>query len=135
MNSQRNIIDGELLVTAALPATASTAVSAGIDLGSTTLGAVAESIAALVKVPATPDLADTKTITVSIQDSADNSSFAAIDGTGSLVLLGAGGTGAAAAELRVKLPTTSRKYVRATATAVASAGDSTGVSLEFSIRT
>jgi molybdenum-dependent DNA-binding transcriptional regulator ModE len=64
-------------------------------------------------------------ITVKVQDSADNSSFADVAILATLVATGAGGTGSAAASLTQRAPLTLRRYVRVNIAASATAGDNT----------
>eukprot|EP00112_Aurelia_sp_Birch-Aquarium-sp1_P002666 Seg12982.2 transcript_id=Seg12982.2/GoldUCD/mRNA.D3Y31 product="hypothetical protein" protein_id=Seg12982.2/GoldUCD/D3Y31 len=138
-DSTRNIKDGELIVSRALPGTGlpgtgATVTSTALDLEGEALGATAECVEAVIEIPATPNLADNKSITISLEDSADNSTFSAIAEAGSAIITGSGGSGADKKEVHLKLPTTTRRYLRASATAETSAGDSTGVDFEFSIR-
>ncbi len=127
--STRNLQDYLLTQTKALPAAAASNSATAIDLDGVTLGAAAEAVEYLISVPATPALVDTKTITITIEDSADNSSFAAVSGLSTLVLTGAGGTGAAATTRRVKLPTTTRRYLRFSSAVEAAGGTNTGVTV------
>ena len=87
----------------------------------------------VVSIPATPSLADTKNITLTLQDSADNSTFAAIAAEATLVVTGAGGAGAAAASRRVKFPPTTRRYVRLSAAVDSAGGSNIAVSTTFQI--
>lgn len=132
--SNRNQKDGALLVTRALPATGATVTSSAINLDGETLGATAECVEAVISVPATTTLVDAKTITISLEDSADNSAFSSLTGAGSAVVTGKTGNGSDAVEVHLKLPTTTRRYLRATATAATASGDSTGTNFELSIR-
>jgi hypothetical protein len=126
-----NIRDYNLENLTALPSAAGTVNSASIDLGSTTPGPLVETGLTLeVNLPATPNLANAATITVTIQDSADNSSFAAVANVSTIGLLGAGGVGAAAKNVRLPLPNTVRRYVRASAVQV-STGDNSAVQMRF----
>ena len=133
--STRNLQDYFLKTTKALPAAGATANATAIDLGSVTLGAAAESCELLIELPATPSLADTKKVTITVEDSADNSSFAAIGGLATLVATGAGGAGAAATSQRYKLPTTTRRYLRFSAAVEASGGTNTAVSVTAKLLT
>jgi hypothetical protein len=121
----RVLIDSEKLVTRALPAQNTNVNSASIDFGTPP---APEAMELRVSVPATPLLANAQTITVTFQDSADNSSFAAIPELATLVITGGGGVGAAAAVRDVNLPASARRYVRVNIAASATAGDNTAVS-------
>lgn len=70
----------------------------------------------------TAQLADTKVVTYTLQDSADGSSFAAVDPLITTTQTGAGGAGAAAKTVRFRLPANTRRYVRIAQTATASPG-------------
>jgi hypothetical protein len=124
----RNIKDASKRVTTAFPAQDTTAASAAIDLEQAEAFPVNESLALVVAVPALPDLANDQTATITLQDSANGTDFATLAGLSTVVLTGAGGTGAAAAKRVVRLPDNTRRYVRANVAMSATAGDNTGVS-------
>lgn len=121
--------DALLIVTKALPAQNTTNTSDSIDLG---LG-IPEHVQALIELPATPSLADGQTITLTLHDSADNSSFAAVAALASLAVTGAGGVGAAATSRQVALPPGIRRYIRLSQAASATAGNNTAVSATLSV--
>lgn len=127
----RNIKDANFIATKALPAAGASVSTTAFDI--TGSGFVPEEIEAQLSLPATPNLADAKTITLTIEDSADNSSFAAVAALATLVVTGAGGAGAAAASRLLKFPSNLRRYVRVTASVDASGGDNTAVSVTFQI--
>lgn len=131
----RTHTDAQLTKTTALPAQTATANGASIDLGVTTAAALSEAVQLEISIPATPSLANSQTITATFQDSADNSSFAAITGLSTLVATGAGGVGSAAVSRKVPLPNATRRYVRASYAASATAGDNTAVSGTFKVLT
>ena len=106
----------------ALPAAAATAVTASINFESTTLGPAADDIEATISIDATPSLVDDKTIILTVEDSADNSTFAAVAGIGTLTVTGASSAGAAAASQRFKFPPATRQYVRASAAVLTGGG-------------
>lgn len=126
--SLRMLEDAALKTVKALPAAAAAASQTAIDLGQVTSESVNEAFDVLLSVPAVPALVDAKTIIYQFEDSADNSSFAAIAQLATVTSTGAGGAGAAAVSHRVKLPPSTRRYVRVTATVLAAGGDNTGVS-------
>ena len=132
-NTVRRLADPSLVVTTALPAAGATSNSSSLDLGNTPIGAFADLMEVVVSIPATPSLADTKNITLTLQDSADNSTFAAIAAEATLVVTGAGGAGAAAASRRVKFPPTTRRYVRLSAAVDSAGGSNIAVSTTFQI--
>ncbi len=120
--------------TKALPAAGASASTDSVDLVQANAYPVNESFDVKVSVPATPDLVDTKIITFTIEDSADDSSFAAVTGLSTLTVT-ADGDGGAAAERIVKLPGSARRYVRATADVPADGGDNTAVEFALEILT
>lgn len=132
-NLTRRLQDASLVKTKALPAAGASNASASIDLGQTTLGPAADHIEVEISIPATPDLVDDKTITLTLKDSADDSSFTAIASIATLVQTGAGGAGAAAASRRFKLPPSTRRYLRLDAAVLASGGDNTAVSTTLKV--
>lgn len=132
--TNRQIQDALLLVTQALPAQNTTAASTGsIDTGQTTQFMANEKYDVQLAVPATPSLANAQTITFTLQDSADNVTFAPIAGLATLVLTGAGGVGAAAAALVVRFAGTVRRFINVTVTTSATAGNNTAVSYTFQL--
>ncbi len=107
--------------------------SNSIDLGQTTLGPAADHIEVEISIPATPALVDDKTITLTLKDSADDSTFAAIPSIATLVQTGAGGAGASAASRRFKLPPSCRRYIRLDAAVLTGGGDNTAVSTTLKV--
>jgi len=120
----RNIRDADLIITKAIPAQNTNENSSALTLGAT----FPENAQVEVAIPATPSLANGQTITVALQDSADNASFAAIPELATLVVTGAGGTGGPAATRTVHLPPSARKFIRMNIAASATAGNNTAVS-------
>jgi hypothetical protein len=120
--------DTALKVTKALPAAAATANSDSIDLGQVTAYPINRLIKVNASLPALASLVDAKTAILTLQDSADNSSFAAITGVATLTSTGAGGAGAAAQSLEVVLPDSTRQYVRGSVAVLAAGGDNTASS-------
>lgn len=118
----------------ALPAAAGTAVSTAIDLGNAIPGAVGDMIEVEISVPATPALVEAKTITITLHDSADNSSFSAIAGLDTIVITGAGSAAGGAAVTRVvRVPSICRRYIATSAVVLTGGGDNTGVSTTLSV--
>jgi len=116
-----------------LPAAAASVGTASINFESTTLGPAADDIEGLISIDATPSLVDAKTVILTVEDSADDSSFTTIAGVGSLTVTGAGGAGAAAASQRFKFPPATRQYVRAKAAVLTAGGDNTAVSFYLKV--
>lgn len=133
-NTIRRLTDQNLSVSHVLPAAAASVGTAGIDLGQTTLGPAGDEFEGVISIDATPSLVDAKTIILTVEDSADNSSFAAIAGLGTLTVTGAGGVGAAAASQRFRFPPGTRRYVRVSAAVLTAGGDNTAVSFYLSLK-
>ena len=125
--------DATLVKSSVLPAAAANNSTASIDLQQATVGVNLDEIDVEIAVAATPDLVNDKTLTLTIQDSADNSSFDTVTGLTTLVLTGAGGAGAAAGVRRVKLPTGARRYLRANAAVESGGGSNIAVSYSISL--
>lgn len=127
------IPDAQFLIFTNHPAQNTTLGSASFDL--VLAGNVSrESLEALISADAAPSLANGQTISVEIQDSADNSSFTKIPTLDTAVIqTGAGGVGAAANSLRYALPSTVRRYIRAFVTMSATTGDNTAVGSTFQL--
>lgn len=119
--SDLNLKDALLKKTRALPASAQTVYSAGIDLGAVSdRGVFAADCEVLITAPALDgyQLDDAQTMKYFLQDSADDSSYATIMAdvlvqTGDYDEdLSSSGETAAAATVRLRLPSTCRRYIR-----------------------
>ncbi|MBM4087342.1 MAG: hypothetical protein FJ272_21330 [Planctomycetes bacterium] len=133
MSTAYNLKDATLIVTRALPNGSATVNSTSIDAKRTASGVFLADVEVDIQAPAvtTGMLADGSTIIYSLQDSADNSSFAAIQ-TALITQTGAAGAGAAATSARTKLPSTVRRYIRLSIVKNV-AGDATSVSATFQL--
>lgn len=125
--------DRNLSVTKALPAAAAANNMDAIDLGVNEPGQALGDIDCLLEVPALPALVADKTVTFVFQDSADNTTFAAIPELSNLVITGGVGNGAAAVTRRLRLPRSVRRYIRVTQTVLTAGGDNTAVSPKLSL--
>ena len=76
--------------------------------------------------PTAAGIADTKVVTYALQDSADGSSWAAVDPAISTTQTGASSAGIVAKEVRFRVPANTRRYVRIAQTMTASAGTVSG---------
>jgi hypothetical protein len=128
----RQLRDASHKQTKALPAAAASASCTAIDLGPEPKF-VGEQFELELSAPAVPALVDDKTIIYTFEDSADNSSFAAIAELSTLTQLGAGGVGAAAAVRAVRLPSSVRQYVRVTAAVLTAGGNNTAASFSLQL--
>lgn len=129
----RLVQDALLTQTKALPAAAGTVNGTAIDTHATDPGAIGGHSNFQLSVPATPSLANSATLTFTVQDSADNSSFAAVSGLATLVMTGAGGVGSAAASQTWRLPPNLRRYVRVSVVESAAGGDNSAVSMTYKL--
>lgn len=127
------IRDTNLKKTKALPAAAATNYSDAIDLLDSAPGIKTRNAEIEVVLPATPSLVDAKTVTLTLQDSADGSSFAAIPTLAAIVATGASGAGAGAITRLFKLPETVRRYIRLKQDMLTAGGDNTAISTTLSV--
>ena len=115
--------DAELIRTVALPAAGASASTASIDLAATTQAESHFEVEVLL--PELENLVEDKKATVTLEDSADDASFAALAGLAPLEVTGGAGGGASAASIRVRLPNATRRHLRDTADVEAAGGDNT----------
>lgn len=125
--------DAKLITTKAFPAAGADNSHDGIDIGPINDPGhiVPDGVEIEIVWPALANLVDTKTITFTVQDSADNSSFATIEIV--KVITGAGGVGVAAGSETYRLPANTRRYVRVNQAVLAAGGDNTASSSTVSI--
>ena len=119
--SERRFKDASLSNSVALPVGATTANTTAVDLGKTLPFPITEKFVAKVTTTAASG-ANNKNITVRLQDSADNTTFANIAEISALTLTDNNGAGYSAGELAVSLPPDTRRYIRAQATGEANGG-------------
>ena len=130
------IRDSALKVTKALPAAGANHNTGTIDLGSTNPGLAVESFELEIAIPALPSLAEGKTLTVKVQDSADNSTYADVAELASVVVTGAADAkGSDKKTAVVRLPPGARRYLQANIAVAASGGDNTAKSVTLSLLT
>jgi hypothetical protein len=129
----RNIRDALFATTKAFPAANAVAVTDAFDLEQTS-GGTLENVEAEIVIPALPNNSDnTKTITIALHDSADNSSFAATDPLVQTSIVGVTTTGSAAKTVRFRFPPVTRRYVRLSVSVPTGAGDNTAASVGFNL--
>lgn len=128
----RNLSDARLTVTKALPAANANHNTPTIDLEQTTGGDI-EKIVAEVSIPATTALVDTKLITIKLQDSADDSSYATVDPLIQTTVVGITGNGSAAKTVRFRFPPGTRRYVQLNLAVENGGGTVTGTSVTFKL--
>ena len=118
--------------TKALPAAAASAVTDVVDLGAPELGPVGTNLEVQLSVEACPNLVEAKTITFTFEDSADDSSYAAIEGSPTYVVTGGSGNGAAADAWSFNLPSHTRRYLKAKATVLTGGGSN--IASDFTLK-
>lgn len=135
---QRNIRDKDMLVSTAMPASASATVNGtAIDLGAASFDKAihrGEGLELVAKIPAltTTMLPDTRTLIASIQTATDTA-FTTPRVLGTATTTGAGGVGAVASELRVSVPSNCYRYVRLVTVSGGSTTDMSTLSSEFAV--
>ena len=127
--------DAALIVTRAFPAANANANSTSLDLGARTSpkGTFPSGEQLEIAWDALPNLVDGQSITFTIQDSADNSSFTTLRITH--VITGGTGNGLAAGSKRFRLPADVRRYVNVNAAVASGAGNNTAAYFTVSIVT
>lgn len=135
MGLTRKVYDLSTTTVLALPSAASTTVNGTmIDLGSVPNDVLAENLEVHLSFPAlsTTIAPDTRTFIFSIEDSADNSTYAALDPVASKTYTGAGSAGisavAATAPFQFKLPPNVKRYIRVKCVSGASTTDASALS-------
>lgn len=125
--------DALLIKTKAFPAAAATNNSDTLDLGaSSAVGGIKPgSLEVQISWPALAALADTKNVVFTVQDSADDSSYAAIGLA--YTITGAGGAGVAAGSVTLRLPPSTRRYLRVYAALDSGGGTITASSYTVSL--
>ena len=93
------------------PAASANASSSAIDLGPGG-GSFIQNGQIRIDVPALPNLGNTETLTITIQDSADNSTFATAVGYATIVVTGPASGGSLAQTFRRSINQGLRRYVR-----------------------
>ena len=115
--------DAALIKTIALPAAAGTAHTDTLDL---LQGPSQEAhFEVELSFPALPGLANGKTASARLEDSADGVTFAAIAALEPLVVTGAGGNGSDLAIRKVRIPSDTQRHLRAAVSVDADGGDNT----------
>jgi hypothetical protein len=129
--SERRLQDASLTKTVALPNAATTANTNSVDLGKALPFPITEAFHVKISTEAATG-ANNKNITVKLQDSADNTTFANIAELGALTVTDANNAGYPAGSLTVQLPPDTRRYLRAQATGEANGGNASDGDLTVS---
>ncbi|MEQ1862905.1 MAG: hypothetical protein ABMA13_23535 [Chthoniobacteraceae bacterium] len=131
MQNIRTLIDQNLASEVNLPAAGASAVTPVIDTATETPGRL-ENIELLVELPATASLVEAKDITLTLKDSADGETFAALAEVPAIVVTGAAeAAGGGAVASRFKIPIACRRYLRLDAEVEAAGGDNTDALASF----
>lgn len=128
--NRRSLADALSTVTKALPAAAAANTTDGIYIGGQ--GPHRERLKLRVTIPANAVLVATKSLTLALHDSADNSSFAAVAGPGQSYAI-VGDTGFAADTIYFDIPAHARDYVAVNQAVEAAGGDNTGTTITYEI--
>jgi len=119
----RNVRDANFEKSAALAQAGAN--SPTIDLEQAVGGDI-ETIVGQIELPAVAGIADAKSLSFQLYDSADGSNWAAVDPAITTKVTASGGAGTAAGDKRFRFPPITRRYVRIQQTADASAGTFSG---------
>lgn len=130
-----SVADALLTITNALPTQTNTVNSASIDLGVAAPVLAGTHSDFLISAPDGAALNTGQTLTFTIQDSADNSSFAAVAALPTYVVTGASNLVPVGSNRTFRLPPSVRRYVRVSCAASATAGTSASASFTASLLT
>lgn len=143
MQASRNRTDALLQMSAAVAEPDDTSASNSLDLGALSPAAALERIELEVRIPALPlhvpgDDDGTPIpyfATVTVEDSADNDTFAAIATLAVVSVEAVEETGSEAVTLRYKLPSSTRRYIRVASAVDEDAADSSDETITAEILT
>jgi len=135
--ADHGVRDANFIALKALPASAGSTNTSGLDLGlQTARGARLGECELQIDAPAlnTTQMPDSQTATYKLETAVD-AAFTSAKTVADKVIVqtGAGGAGAAAAVARMKLATDWQQYIRLTVTTSASAGDCSAVSMTLTL--
>ena len=133
--SSFSVRDGLLTVETALPTQGNTVNSASIDLGFSNPALVGSMCDVNMSAPDGATLATGQTLTFTIQDSADNSSFANLAGVSGYAVTGVSNLVPAGSNRSIRLPPYVRRYIRLVCVAGASANTSASASYTMALLT
>jgi hypothetical protein len=129
--NRRNLKDAELIVAKALPAAAANNSTDAIEIGGT--GPHRERLKLRASIPTNTALVATKTLTLTLQDSADGTNFAPLVPGQAAVIAGKGGNGIDARSIDFDIPQTARKYIRVNQAVEADGGNNTGTTVTYAL--
>ena len=126
--------DVNFYTTKAFPAANATNYSDSFDLGALAGGVDSRLFAVEIVIPAMPANTDnTKTSTLTLQDSADNSTFANVAPLHQAQIVGVASTGSAAVTYVIRVAPGIKRYIRFAQNVPTGGGDNTGVSVAYSL--
>lgn len=124
--------DAALQATKYLPAAAATNYSDSFDFGAT--GYTPDNAGIEIEFPASANhVSGSHTVLITLQDSADNSSFTNVSPLIQLQVVGVVSTGSSAVTKRIRLPDGVRQYVRFSQVVPSGDGDLTGDLVTYSV--
>ncbi len=134
MPTAKSIRDSKFATTKYLPAAAATNYTDAFDLEAVSPAAEPNLFECELKVPAMANHTDTtKTITQTLQDSANGTDFADVDPLIQAKTPGVASTGSAARTVKFRVPSTTRRHIRIAQAVPAADGDVTGDLTEFNL--
>jgi hypothetical protein len=119
----RNLQDANYVSTVAIAQAGASTTAFDLEQA---IGGDIEKVVFELSAPAAAGITDAKVVTYALQDSADGSSWAAVDPSITTTQTAAGGAGITAKSIRFRLPANTRRYVRIAQTMTSSAGTVTG---------
>lgn len=132
-NFNPGIIDANKQVVKAFPAAGANHNTTTIDLQHVQPGTPPHGTELIISVPAMAAHSDnSKSYTLQLQDSADDSSYANVDPAISTTVLGVTSTGTPAKEIRFPIPSTCRRYVQVYMSVQSAGPTLTGTSITVS---
>ena len=123
--------DAQLIKTLALPAAGASGHTDTLDL---LQGPDQEAhFEVELSLPALPSLVDGKSVSVTLKDSEDDVTFNAVAALAALTVTGSGGNGAAAVTRKLRIPSDTKRYLRADVEVEAAGGDNTAQRLSLAL--
>lgn len=123
--------DAQLIKTLALPAAGASGHTDTLDL---LQGPDQEAhFEVELSLPALPSLVDGKSVSVTLKDSEDDVTFNAVAALAALTVTGSGGNGSAATTRKLRIPSDTKRYLRAGVEVEAAGGDNTAQRLSLAL--
>ncbi len=133
-NYSRQIRDAHFDQEQAFPAANADNATAGFELEAEKGAAEPDLFECELRIPALPNNTDdTKTVTLTLEDSEDGESYAPVDPRIQALVPGVASTGSAARTVRFRLPSRTRRFIRIAAAVEADGGDNTAASYGFAL--